>query len=261
MVKSIKKLFIEKEFADKNAEREIIAGLYFSAYCDLEDIEEITGLMVHVAPKSEDVLELIRREKEGPAITKIEYKTEEFIEVEAKLAKKRRETGILLGLLYRCFPNLKGLSLKHLAFIHSAYDKVIKLKAIRDTPVKDETPFIEEDFKGKNAMREIIARLYLNGQCELEDIQKVANHTMPVVLHGNTEITYSTAGYVSFETNFMKEGRQSGILMSLIFRCYPELIRYSARQMSFIHGALDRIIKLNKSCQGDDWKLETAQGL
>jgi hypothetical protein len=270
MVKQIKKLFVEEEFTNKNAEREIIARLYFSDYCDLEDIEEMTGLMVHVEahPESEDVFEMIRRENEGPAITKIEYKTEEYVKTEAKLAKKRRETGILLELLYKFCPYLKGRTLKQLAFIHSALDKISKLRNVcwgkkrsLETTEADNELFIEEGFEGANAEREIMTRLYSGGECELGDIKSVTNHTTPIVLSCDQKITYSTVGHTRFEINYAKQGRQTNILMNLIERCYPGLKGWTLEQLSFIHSVFDRIIKLNKSCQGDDWRLETAQEL
>jgi hypothetical protein len=296
MVKTIKKLFIEEEFADKNAEREIIARLYFSDCCDLEDIEEMTGylisyreqtdseyteemagyLMAQIEADSEDVSEMVRDEK-ALILTKIEYKTEECVKIEAKLAKKRRETGNLLGLLYRCCPGLKGCTLKQSAFIHSALDKIIKLRNAcwgkKQSTEADAELFIEEGFKGKNAEREIIARLYSGGECDLEDISRVTNFTVPYkrsqrVFDSNgmhkeeeSETTYATVGNVSFETALAREGRQTNILMNLIERCYPELRRRNFEQLSFIHSVLDRIIKLNKSCRGEDWKLETAQEL
>jgi hypothetical protein len=76
-----------------------------------------------------------------------------------------------------------------------------------------------------------------------------------------SETTYATVRGVSFEIALARRGRQTNILMNLLERYYPELKGRSFKQMSFIHSVLDRIIKLNKSCRGEDWKLETAQEL
>jgi hypothetical protein len=132
------------------------------------------------------------------------------------------------------------------------------------------TLFVEEYFEGKNAEREIIARLYFSGECALEDIDEVADYTMPqkeMCYDPNTkssspvEPEYRTEEDVRLEVKLAKTTRQTKTLMALLHRCYPASNEWTFKQLAFIHSVLDRIIKLNKACRGESWSLETASGL
>jgi hypothetical protein len=143
-------------------------------------------------------------------------------------------------------------------------------------PTNDDKLFIEKDFADKNAKntkREIIAKLYLDGECDLEDIDRVSGFLTPhhndvFVFDGRTgksvrkgKTLYATVGSSRFEIAFARRGRETGCLLGLLYKHFPELKGVTFKQLAFVHSALDRIIKLNKACHGESWSLETAGGV
>jgi hypothetical protein len=136
-------------------------------------------------------------------------------------------------------------------------------------PANDEL-FIEKDFADKNAKntkREIIAKLYLDGECDLEDIDRVSGFVTPHrddVFNGSTgkivrgKTRYATVGSSRFEMALARRARETKCLFGLLDKHFPELKGVTFKQLAFVHSALDRIIKLNKACHGDSRSLETA---